>query len=747
MKRQPLLLTLALLLIFVASTATAQNETQKYKVVLPEEEGWIAIPAEAAPGETVIIKYTGDKKVLDVEVHQIISLDKTTTSIYIGNTDQLTATTYPENQTVTWSSGDESVATVDEDGVVTGVAAGTATITATFDESSESCEVTVEEKPSLLSGVFSVSSTNKVRFTRGNLQATTTDYGTTWAWDFAKRQYDYIGDAAANNKINGNGTVSENGTVDLFGWVGASSTVLTNGAAMYGISNSRTYEDYGNIPNDVLKSDWGTLFGSGSEYTTLTASEWCYLIDYNCEDRGFDNGHNDTRSGKAGHADIVVGDKTINGVILLPDDWIYPTNLSSSSSQEFYPNNPGYTYTYTAVDWQKMEAAGAVFLPRAGFYYYLEANGGDVFSYDDGRYWSSSALNSETSYLLFGSGSIELGRWTTLWYNKLSVRLVRKIISLDKTNMSVCIGNTDQLTATTYPENQTVTWSSSDESVATVSASGVVTGVSEGTATITATYDGCSESCEVTVTIPITSISISGGFVSSESNPYVWGSETSSSKTLTVDVLPANATQKNVEWSSDAENVTVDKDGKITIIAPNMSTSTQIITITATATDCSNVKGTYTLYLDHYVELGIPGIQFATTNSVSSTWNDISDKNTLPSVEEWESLWKNCYWVWSSSDDEGMYVFKAQEANQTEPAASFSGDYTLGSGLPYIFLPIPTAEVFGDFFVYDYWSGTELEYTKKVAYCLNFGTDYVYPSSNRDKTDLALVRTVRRSSN
>lgn len=76
-----------------------------------------------------------------------ISLNKSTTSIAKNATETLTATLTPTNTTydeVTWTSSDESVATV-EDGVVTGVAAGTAVITAITERGgyTASCTVTV----------------------------------------------------------------------------------------------------------------------------------------------------------------------------------------------------------------------------------------------------------------------------------------------------------------------------------------------------------------------------------------------------------------------------------------------------------------------------------------------------------------------------------------------------------------------------------------------------------------------------
>lgn len=71
-------------------------------------------------------------------------------------------------------------------------------------------------------------------------------------------------------------------------------------------------------------------------------------------------------------------------------------------------------------------------------------------------------------------------------------------ITIDKTTDTVDVGDTTTLTATTVPAGSTVTWTSSDTSVATV-ANGVVTGVSAGTAVITAKSGTATASCTVTV--------------------------------------------------------------------------------------------------------------------------------------------------------------------------------------------------------------------------------------------------------
>ena len=78
-----------------------------------------------------------------------MSLDKTSMTLTVGETQTLTATVAPDNaqdKSVTWSSSDATVATVDQDGKVTAVKAGTATITVTTTDGGKTatCAVTVQ---------------------------------------------------------------------------------------------------------------------------------------------------------------------------------------------------------------------------------------------------------------------------------------------------------------------------------------------------------------------------------------------------------------------------------------------------------------------------------------------------------------------------------------------------------------------------------------------------------------------------
>ena len=76
-------------------------------------------------------------------------------------------------------------------------------------------------------------------------------------------------------------------------------------------------------------------------------------------------------------------------------------------------------------------------------------------------------------------------------------------ITLDLTEASLKVGETQQLVATVEPENatdKTVEWTSSDTGIATVSEDGLVTAIAEGNATITAACSGFKATCNVTVT-------------------------------------------------------------------------------------------------------------------------------------------------------------------------------------------------------------------------------------------------------
>ena len=153
-------------------------------------------------------------------------------------------------------------------------------------------------------------------------------------------------------------------------------------------------------------------------------------------------------------------------------------------------------------------------------------------------------------------------------------------VTIDKTSLDMVEGDAVQLTATVAPDNATdkaVTWKSSDTKVATVSASGEVVAVAEGKATITATAGDASASCEVAVAKKV--IAVESVTLNNTALELIEG-ETA---TLTATVLPDNATDKTVTWTSDNTAVATVADGVVTAKAEGTAK------ITAKAGDASAV--------------------------------------------------------------------------------------------------------------------------------------------------------------
>ena len=142
-------------------------------------------------------------------------------------------------------------------------------------------------------------------------------------------------------------------------------------------------------------------------------------------------------------------------------------------------------------------------------------------------------------------------------------------ISLNTTNVSLNVGGTSTLSVAYNPSNttdsKTVTWKSSNTSVATVS-NGKITAVAPGTATITATCGGKTATCTVTVKQPLNSIGLNTTNVSLN---------VGATHTLTVTYNPSNTTDsKTVTWKSSNTSVATISNGKITAISPGIATIT-----------------------------------------------------------------------------------------------------------------------------------------------------------------------------
>ena len=230
-----------------------------------------------------------------------------------------------------------------------------------------------------LEGVFSVAEDKQVQFSRGNLQY----QASTDTWRFAERQWDVIGNQ------NENISSSYDGWIDLFGW---------------GTGNNPTLASKHNF-NYPRFVDWGlnTITNSGENenaWRTLTSDEWEYLI------KSRENAAN-----LRGQASV----NDVNGYVLLPDNWTLPDGLTFISDPRNWTANQ-----YSISDWSKLEKAGAVFLPAAGY-----RDGREMVDVNnDGGYWSSSLANHESFAWYFCFNSFQAFTGDIYRFGGFSVRLV-----------------------------------------------------------------------------------------------------------------------------------------------------------------------------------------------------------------------------------------------------------------------------------------------------------------------------------
>lgn len=170
--------------------------------------------------------------------------------------------------------------------------------------------------------------------------------------------------------------------------------------------------------------------------------------------------------------------------------------------------------------------------------------------------------NSSTGLMTTSSAPLEL---------TLHPRVPATGISISSEEETVNVGETVTLTATVEPEDATdveLTWTSSDEAIATVDENGVVSAIAPGEATVTVSCDGLSASCLITVPVP--PVKATAIILPTEETVKI-----GASVDLTATVEPEDAEEVELTWTSSDEAIaTVDDKGTVTGIAPGEATIT-----------------------------------------------------------------------------------------------------------------------------------------------------------------------------
>ena len=199
--------------------------------------------------------------------------------------------------------------------------------------------------------------------------------------------------------------------------------------------------------------------------------------------------------------------------------------------------------------------------------------------------------------------------------NVENVNIPVSSVELDRSSLSLTKGDVFTLNATVKPDDatdKTVSWKSSNTAVATVDSNGKVKAIAGGSATITATAGGVSAKCSVTVSVPVTSVSLN----KTSLNLMVGDTET-----LSATIYPSDATNKNVTWKSSNTSVATVQSGKVSAVG----VGTAQITVT---TNNGSKKATCTVTVTPKGDPGPKGYKVFIKHGGEFKYDDIPEWGT-----------------------------------------------------------------------------------------------------------------------
>ena len=481
-----------------------------------------------------------------------VSLDRASATLTEGETLQLTATVSPDNATnknISWSSTNTTVATVSADGLVSAVAPGTATIRVTTADGGKTaeCAVTVEAR------IYPVTAVSLDRASATLTEGETLQLTATVSPDNATNKT--VSWTSTNSSV---ATVNQNGLVTAIAEGSATIKVTT-------IDGQKTAEcsiivNHKYIPVSSISLEPVSVAVAAGGSTTLIAT----VYPANADDR------------------IVVWESSDNSVVTVDQNGkISGINEGTATITASAGGKSATCSVEVAIPLE------ALVLNETEVELYI----GEVFDLQ----YSKVPSNATVEYIKNASSNETVARIN--WMNKISalsegaadititavtalgnvsaychviVRTPVSSISLSQSTATLVEGESMDLTATVLPENaydKSVSWESSNLSVATVNSSGKVTAVKEGNATITARAGKCSAKCTVNVearVVAVSSISLN------QTNGRI---PVGGTLELFATVLPSNATNKTVIWTTSAPSIaTVEQNGVVTGVAAGTAT-------------------------------------------------------------------------------------------------------------------------------------------------------------------------------
>ena len=525
---------------------------------------------------------TPDVPVVHVES---VTLDRTDVQLEIGQSLTLTATVLPDNaddKTVIWQSTNTSIVVVDNNGIVTAISSGSVTVTATTADGGKiaACEVTVaaaQPQGEVYDGEenghywVDLGLPSGIKWATRNVGAPSPeDYGGYYSWGetFTKSRY---------------GT--DNYSVQ----------------AKYSMGQDNLTE--------LLPADDAAHIVMGGNWFMPTREEMQELLD-NCTfemiemKNGFGYKVVSKRNGKtlllpAAGSKVYDTEEYVGGVFFYWTSSVKVQRASEAWNMNTYNNElvvdgrvRFFGCQIRAVTGRPVVSVESVSLDQTQASLYpdgrltltatvLPENAADI-----SVVWTSSnhavaEVDQEGNVTAKSVGTTIITVTTNDGGKKATceVTVIERTpdvvpvasVTISRTSLGLNPGQSEQLTATVLPENATdksVRWASTNPSIADVDQTGRVTANSVGTTTVTVTTTdgGKVAGCEVTVSavyVPVESVTIMYG----DSPCYALGGEKGTIHQFTAQVLPINASNKTVTWTSSNPNVaTVDQTGKVTLV-------------------------------------------------------------------------------------------------------------------------------------------------------------------------------------
>lgn len=525
-----------------ASDKTVFWRSSDTKVATVDQKG---VVTAKGPGSAVITATTKDgsfkaKCTVTVVVKaQSLTLKSTACTVKSGSSVKLGYTVSPSNTTdksLTWKTSNKKIATVNKNGVVTGVAGGTARITAETENGiTATCTVTVIQTPSsvrLSQSEVSLKKGKTVTLTATVLPKNANDRTVKWS--------------SSNTKV---ATVDKNGVVKA---LSAGTAVITAKTNEGGKSAKCTVTVIQRVSSVKLSSS--SLSVKVGQTATLKAT----VKPTNATNKAVSWSSSNTAVAKVNKNGVVTGVAGGSAVITVKTADGSKTDKCTVTVTVPVSGITMAEKTIEIADGTKKTLSFTVLPSDAGNKKVTwQSNATDIVSVDSNGVITANATGKAVVTAKTVDGGFTASAEITVYKGV-------RVIALSDNSLSMDIGKTATLTAVPTPSDakyKTVTWSSSDSSVASVSAAGVVTANKGGKVTITASCENerVKNTCTVTVIQPVTAIA----FKSSSVEVYK-----GKTKTLEAVVSPSNATNKTVVWSSsNAAVATVNSLGVLTAVS------------------------------------------------------------------------------------------------------------------------------------------------------------------------------------